>query len=169
MEWAEFSIALAAFLGSHVIPVRFRAPLVATLGKRGYVLAYSALSLGLLYWLIVAAGRAPYAELWPQEPWMRWLVNLAMPLAVLAAATAGMAGLMAAFALWAGAHLLANGDVAHAVLFGLLLVYALFGLAVMARRGVALRLTWPRLLAAALIWAGLFHLHPLVIGVSPLP
>ena len=35
MEWAEFSIALAAFLGSHVIPVRFRAPLVAALGKRG--------------------------------------------------------------------------------------------------------------------------------------
>ena len=70
------------------------------------MLADSALSLGLLYWLIVAAGRAPYAELWPQEPWMRWLVNLAMPLAVLAAATGGMAGLMAAFTLWAGAHLL---------------------------------------------------------------
>ena len=59
MEWAEFSIALAAFLGSHVIPVRFRAPLIARLGKRGYVAAYSALSLGLLYWLIAASGRAP--------------------------------------------------------------------------------------------------------------
>ena len=160
MEWAEFSIALAAFLGSHVIPARFRAPLIARFGKRAYVIGYSILSLALLYWLIVASGRAPYVELWPQEPWMRWLVNLAMPLAVLAAATGGMAGLMAAFTLWAGAHLLANGDLAHAVLFGL---------ALMLRRGVALRLTWPRLLAAALIWAALFHLHPLVIGVSPLP
>ena len=169
MEWAEFSIALAVFLGSHVIPVRFRAPLIARLGKRGYVAAYSALSLGLLYWLIVASARAPYAELWPHEPWMRWLVNLAMPLAVLAAATAGMAGLMAAFALWAGAHLVANGDVAHAVFFGLLLAYALFGLAICLRRGVTLNLGWPRLLAAALVWAALFHLHPLVIGVSPMP
>ena len=86
MEWAEFSIALAAFLGSHVIPARFRAPLIARFGKHAYVIGYSILSLALLYWLIVASGRAPYVELWPQEPWMRWLVNLAMPLAVLAAA-----------------------------------------------------------------------------------
>lgn len=169
MEWAEFSIALAAFLGSHVIPVRFRAPLIARLGKRGYVAAYSALSLALLYWLIVASARAPYVELWPQEPWMRWLVNLAMPLAVLVTAVAGMAGLMAGFALWAGAHLVANGDLAHGILFGLLLVYALFGLAISLRRGVRLRLSWPRLLAVVLVWAALFHLHPLLIGVSPLP
>lgn len=169
MEWAEFSIALAAFLGSHVIPARFRAPLIARFGKRAYVIGYSILSLALLYWLIVASGRAPYVELWPQEPWMRWLVNLAMPLAVLAAAVAGMAGLMAGFALWAGAHLVANGDLAHGILFGLMLIYALFGLGICLRRGVALRLAWPRLLAAAVIWAALFHLHPLVIGVSPLP
>ena len=169
MEWAEFSIALAAFLGSHVIPARFRAPLIARFGKRAYVIGYSILSLALLYWLIVASGRAPYVELWPQEPWMRWLVNLAMPVAVLAAAIGGMAGLMAGFALWAGAHLVANGDLAHGILFGLMLIYALFGLGICLRRGVALRLAWPRLLAAAVIWAALFHLHPLVIGVSPLP
>ena len=169
MEWAEFSIALAAFLGSHVIPARFRAPLIARFGKRAYVIGYSILSLALLYWLIVASGRAPYVELWPQEPWMRWLVNLAMPVAVLAAAVGGMAGLMAGFALWAGAHLVANGDLAHGILFGLMLIYALFGLGICLRRGVALRLAWPRLLAAAVIWAALFHLHPLVIGVSPLP
>ncbi|MFO1166179.1 MAG: NnrU family protein [Paracoccus sp. (in: a-proteobacteria)] len=169
MEWAEFSIALAAFLGSHVIPARLRAPLIARFGKRAYVIGYSILSLALLYWLIVASGRAPYIELWPQEPWMRWLVNLAMPVAVLAAAVGGMAGLMAGFALWAGAHLVANGDLAHGILFGLMLIYALFGLGICLRRGVALRLAWPRLLAAAVIWAALFHLHPLVIGVSPLP
>ena len=169
MEWAEFSIALAAFLGSHVIPVRFRAPLIARLGKRGYVAAYSALSLGLLYWLIAASGRAPYVELWPHEGWMRWLVNLAMPLAVLAPAVAGMAGLMAGFALWGGAHLLANGDLAHVVLFGLLLSYAGFGLGLALRRGLTLRRDWWRLALALLLWAALLHLHPLVIGVSPLP
>ena len=169
MEWAEFLLALAAFLGSHVIPVRCRGPLVARLGLRGYVLAYSALSLSLLYWLIVASGRAPYVELSPQDGWMRWLVNLARPLAVAAAVLGGMAGLMAGFAIWAGAHLVANGDLAHVVLFGLMLVYAAFGLAICLRRGARLRLTWPRLLAVALIWAALFHLHPLVIGVSPRP
>ena len=195
--WTEFILAFVAFLAAHLIPMRpaLKSPLIAVLGRAGYIAAFSLLSLGLLFWLLMAAGRAPFVEVWPQAGWQRWLVNLAMPLAialtVLAVGVAnpfsfggktagfdpdrpGLIGLtrhplMWAFAIWAGAHLLANGDVAHAVLFGLLLVYALFGLALMARRGVALRLTWPRLLAAALIWAGLFHLHPLVIGVSPLP
>lgn len=166
MDWAEFILALAAFLGAHVIPVRWRGPLVARLGRRGYLLGYGLLSLGLLYWLIVAAGRAPWVELWPQAGWMRWLVNLAMPLAIVLALTGGMGGLMAGFALWAGAHLLANGDLAHVLLFGLLLAYALFGLG---RARFRWRLGPGLVLAAPLVWAALVHLHPLVIGVSPLP
>lgn len=169
MEWAEFTAALAAFLGSHVVPMRLRGPLVARFGKRAYVLGYSLLSLGLLYWLIVAAGRAPWVELWPQALWMRWGVNLAMPVAILLAAAGGMAGLMAAFALWAGTHLIANGDLAHVLLFGILLVYALFGLAVGLRRGLRLVPGWRRIALAVVVWAALLHLHPLVIGVSPLP
>lgn len=169
MEWGEFALALAAFLGSHVIPARLRGPLIARLGKRGYIVGYSLLSLALLYWLILAAGRAPFVEIWPQAPWMRWLVNLAMPLAVLMAVLGGMVGLMAGFALWGGAHLLANGDLAHLVLFGLLLAYALFGLALSLRQGAALRLSWQRLTLAALAWAALLYLHLPVIGVSPLP
>ncbi|MDF3854649.1 NnrU family protein [Paracoccus sp. P2] len=169
MEWGEFTLALATFLGSHVIPARLRGPLVASLGKRGYIAGYSLLSLALLYWLILAAGRAPFVEIWPQEPWMRWLVNLAMPVAVAMALVGGMAGLMGGFVLWGAAHLLANGDLAHVVLFGLLLAYALFGLAISLRQGVALRLTWPRLALAALAWAALLYLHLPVIGVSPLP
>ena len=169
MEWAEFTAALAAFLGSHVVPMRLRGPLVARFGKRAYVLGYSLLSLGLLYWLIVAAGRAPWVELWPQALWMRWGGNLAMPVAILLAAAGGMAGLMAAFALWAGTHLIANGDLAHVLLFGILLVYALFGLAVGLRRGLRLVPGWRRIALAVVVWAALLHLHPLVIGVSPLP
>lgn len=169
MDWAEFILALAAFLGSHIIPARLRGPLVARLGRRTYVIGYSLLSLALLYWLVVAAGRAPFVEIWPQWPWTRWLVNIAMPLAILAGLTGGMAGLMAGFALWGGAHLLANGDLAHVVLFGLLLGYAGFGLALALRRGVTLRRDWWRLALALLLWAALLHLHPLVIGVSPLP
>ncbi len=169
MDWAEFILALAAFLGSHIIPARLRGPLVARLGRRAYVIGYSLLSLALLYWLVVAAGRAPFVEIWPQWPWTRWLVNIAMPLAILAGLTAGMAGLMAGFALWGGAHLLANGDLAHVVLFGLLLSYAGFGLGLALRRGLTLRRDWWRLALALLLWAALLHLHPLVIGVSPLP
>ncbi|MDS9467021.1 NnrU family protein [Paracoccus sp. MBLB3053] len=169
MEWAEFSLALGAFLASHVIPARCRAPLIARIGRGGYVMGYSLLSLLLLCWLVVAAGRAPFVELWPQAIWMRWLVNLAMPIAFMVAMTAGMAGVMGAFALWAGTHLMANGDLAHASLFGLLLAYALFGLSVALRRPLRVAARWPRCVAAALIWAAALSLHPLVIGVNPLP
>ena len=91
-----------------------------------------------------------------------------MPVAVLAAALApGLRGLMMAFAIWAGAHLVANGDLAHVLFFGLLLAYALAGAA---RQGPPhWRVTPIRLLAAAGVWAALFLLHPYVIGVSPAP
>lgn len=169
MNWAEFILALAVFLGSHVIPMRYRGALIARLGRRGYVAGYSLLSLALLYWLIVAAGRAPLIGIWPQEPWMRWLVNIAMPLAILSAVLGGMVGLMAGFALWAGAHLIANGDLAHIILFGLLLAYALLGFAIGLRRGVRIRFCGQYMLLGLLIWAVLFHMHPWVIGVSPQP
>lgn len=168
--WGEYVMAFAAFLGSHVIPAmpRLRGALIGALGRRGYVIGYSLLSVVLLYWLIVAAGRAPVVPLWDHALWQRWLVNIAMPLAVLAAVLApGLSGLMGAFALWAGAHLVANGDLAHVLFFGLLLAYALIG---MARQGwPRWRVTPMRLGAAVAVWAALFALHPYVIGVSPAP
>lgn len=223
--WSEFILAFIAFLAAHVIPMRpaLKSPLIAMLGKAGYIAAYSLLSLGLLYWLLMAAGRAPFVEIWPQAVWQRWLVNLSMPVAIALTVFAlgvrnpfsfggrtegfdperpGIIGLtrhplMWAFAIWAGAHLLANGDLAHVLLFGPLLAFALSGVFAAERRarralpdfdrlaahsslwpGAALLSgrwrprRWPsviRLLIAAAIWAALLHLHPAVIGVSPLP
>lgn len=169
--WIEYGAAWACFLGAHMIPALPgpRGRLIATLGRRGYLAAFSLLSIGLLYWLIVAAGRAPYVHLWDQPGWSRWLVNIAIPVAILVGTlSVGMSGLVVAFALWAGAHLVANGDVAHAIFFGGMGIFALSGIA---RSGLpgAFRVTWRRLALAVLIWAALLHLHPLVIGVSPLP
>ena len=169
--WIEYAAAWACFLGAHLVPMLPgpRAGLVARLGRRGYLAAFSLLSIGLLFWLILAAGRAPYVHLWDQPGWSRWLVNISMPVAILVAALSrGMSGLVAAFALWAGAHLVANGDLAHAVFFGGMGVFAVSGLA---RSGLpkVFRVTWRRILLAVLVWAALLHLHPLLIGVSPLP
>ncbi|MFD1809223.1 NnrU family protein [Gemmobacter lanyuensis] len=44
-------------------------------------MAYGGLSLLLLVWVIGAAGRAPFVVIWDQTLWMRWLANLAMPVA----------------------------------------------------------------------------------------
>lgn len=164
--WTEFALALAAFLGSHVIPARphLRGALVGALGKRGYILAYSVLSLALLVWLIAAAGRAPYVPLWDAGGFGRGVVHGAMPLAIaVAALSPGLAGLMPAFTIWGLSHLVANGDVAHVVLFGLLLAYALAGLARVGRP--RLRVTPWRLLAIPLVWIALIAAHPYVVGV----
>lgn len=169
--WVEYVAAWAAFLGAHVIPAlpQIRGRLVAWLGRGVYLALFSLVSLGLLYWLILAAGRAPYIGIWDFGGASRWLVNLAMPLAILAVCLSrGLSGLMLGFAIWAAAHLVANGDLAHILFFGGMLVFALLGLA---RLGLPKRFqtAWWRWLLAALVWAGLLHMHLPVIGVSPLP
>lgn len=154
MTWLPFAAALVVFVGSHYLPSRtgLREVAIMRLGRRTYFSIYGIVSLAVLAWVVVAAGQAPYVGLWPQWPWMRWMPNVAMPPAfVLTACGVGMTqpftlggkrgavldpedpGLAAvmrhpllwALALWSGAHLLVNGDLAHAVLFGLFLAMAL--------------------------------------------
>lgn len=224
-DWLEFAVALVLFLGSHRIPAMagLKGRLVARLGPGGYGALFSLVSLGLLAWLIAAAGRAPVVPLWDQAGWHRWAVNLAMPLAVALAAFGtgavnpfafegraagfdpdrpGIAGvtrqpLLWALALWSGAHLLANGDLAHVLVFAPMLAFSLAGMRLVEarRRRVTGAAEWARLTArtglvpgAALLagrwrprgapsvwrlalalaaWAGLWHLHAPVIGVWP--
>ena len=218
---------MGLFMVSHRLPAAFglKARLVALMGERGYTALFSLASLGLLWWLILAAGRAPFVPLWDQEGWHRWAVNIAMPLAIVLGTFGiaapnpfafegrstgfdpdrpGIAGLtrqplLWALALWAGAHLLANGDLAHVVLFLPFLALALAGMPVVEtrRRKAMGPAAWQRLTArtgliplaalftgrwrphgpppvlrsllAIAIWAGLWHLHAPVIGVWPAP
>ena len=64
--WIEYVLAFIAFFLTHSIPVRppVKARFVASLGARGFTLAYSLLSIAALAWVIVAAGRAPFVNLW---------------------------------------------------------------------------------------------------------
>ena len=227
MDWFELALAMAVFLASHRVPAALglKAALVRALGEKGYIVVFSILSTLLLWWLILAAGRAPFVPLWDQEGWHRWVVNIAMPLAIalgsfgLAAPNPfafegrtagfdperpGIAGvtrqpLLWALALWAGAHLLANGDLAHVILFAPFLALSLMGMRLVearrreamgaerwqeltARTGLLpfaalLQRRWrPRAFPSALrlglalaLWAGLWHLHAPLIGVWPAP
>lgn len=227
MDWIELALAMGLFMVSHRLPAALgiKGRMVSTMGERGYTLVFSAFSLLLLWWLIIAAGRAPYVALWDQSGWHRWAVNIAMPLVITLGSLGvaapnpfafegratgfdpdrpGIAGLtrqplLWALALWAGAHLLANGDLAHAILFAPFLVLALAGMPMVeARRRRAMgvdewqRLTartglvpcaallsgrwrpgfappWARLALAVVIWAALWHLHLPLIGVWPAP
>lgn len=165
MSWLPFAAALTIFIGTHYLPAAtgLREGAVARVGPRVYFTAYGLLSLVLLGCLIAAAGSAPYVELWPAAPWQRWLPNLAMPLAFgLAACGIGMPQpftlggrraarfdpadpglaavsrhpLLLALGLWSGSHLVANGDLAHVLLFGSFLIMALLAIRASDRRAL---------------------------------
>ena len=162
--WDELILAFFLFFLSHIIPVRptIREWLIHHIGKRSIWGTYSALSIVLFGWLIVAVGRAPYVPLWQFAPWHRWIPNVAMPFACLLLAFGIAApnplsiashndeafdpdhpGIVAvarhpvlwAAALWAFAHAMPNGDFAHVLLFGLFGAFSLLGmLAIDARK-----------------------------------
>ncbi len=152
--WTEYALALTLFVASHFLPRLggLRERMIGAIGRRAYFSLYGVLSLGLLAWIIHAAGRAPHVELWPQLPWTRWVPNLAMPVAILLVACGiglrnpftlggkrsasfdpthpGFAAisrhpLFLALALWATAHLFPNGDLAHVILFGSFTIMAI--------------------------------------------
>lgn len=221
MDWVEFAAAFAVFFLTHSLPLRpaLRAPLQAALGRRGFTLAYSALSLAALAWLIAAAGRAPHVPLWDWAPWQPHVpLVIMLPVCVIVAlaiwrpnplsfggarnaafdpARPGIVGLhrhplLLALALWAGAHVVANGDLAHVLLFGTFAGFALLGMRLIDRRKQremgarwqALRAAidtaprWPlapfgttaaRLALGALLYGALIWAHPHLFGASPLP
>lgn len=197
-------LAVLAFLASHAIPALkpVRGALVARLGERTYQVLYSALSLAMIGWLGLAYARAPYVEIWAVRPWMIWVPVLVMPFACLllvgaltAANPLSVSGsrtafdparpgivsvtrhpLMAAFALWAGAHLVPNGDAASLILFGLLFVLSLLGPPSLdaKRRAVLGEAEWRRLAGAtsslplAAVLAGRTRLDLAGIGLGRL-
>lgn len=221
MGWFEFALAYVVFFLSHSLPVRppLRPWLQARLGASGFTLAYSALSLAVLAWLIAAAGRAPHVTLWDWAPWQVHVPLIVMgPVCVILALSIGRPNpfsfggahndlfdparpgivrwsrhpLLAALALWAAAHVVPNGDLAHVILFGTFAAFAVLGGRLIDRRkrrdmGAdwqrlrvvvedAPLLSWrwsgdilARLVAAVFLYAMLLWVHPVLFGVSPLP
>ncbi|AUQ60025.1 NnrU family protein [Phaeobacter inhibens] len=226
--WTGFALAMTVFTVSHFLPrlADLRGRMIASLGRMIYFSAYGLLSLVLFGWVIVAAAQAPYVELWPPLDWARWAPMLAMPVAFVLAVwgmgvdtpytlggkrtvdpTQGDLGraalsrhpLLLALLLWSLSHLLANGDLAHAIVFGgslflasaAVLLFdakattalgpgavayfahtALFSLRPVGDpnwRRQHLRGLCVRTAIGLLLWIGALHLHEQVIGVSPLP
>ena len=220
MAWAEFSLAFLAFFASHSIPIRppVKPWVVARIGAKGFTVLYAMLSFAVLAWLITAAGRAPYIELWPWAPWQSHVtLALMLPACLLLAMSIARPNpfsfggalndrfdpanpgiirwtrhpLLAVLALWAIAHLVPNGDLAHGLVFGSFAAFALLGHRLVDRRKRReLGDDWQRLLthvqASGIIpkaesyrvlisrlalgigmFLALIWLHSLVLGVSP--
>ncbi|AHD07971.1 NnrU family protein [Phaeobacter gallaeciensis] len=227
-DWTGFALAMTMFTVSHFLPrlAGLRGRLIASLGRKIYFSVYGLLSLVLFGWVIVAAAQAPYVELWPPLDWTRWAPMLTMPVVfvlavwglgvdtpytlggnrnadpaqnVLGRAALSRHPLLLALLLWSLSHLLANGDLAHAIVFGgslflasaAILLFdakattalgpgaaayfahtALFSLKPIGDpnwRRHHLRGLCLRTAIGLLLWIGTLHLHEGVIGVSPLP
>jgi uncharacterized membrane protein len=214
------AVTLVIFLASHTVISRpfLRDPLRNALGRRGYGMLHGIISLVGMVAVFWGFWQAPYIGLWPPYPELQAIPAIVMPVACILAA-AGMitpgAGLQGdslpegdnpapgilsitrhplpwALILWALAHLVANGDVAGAVLFGIFLVFsALAPPLVDRRRRRCGEEAWQRFAAASptipfagpgpidwkgigwkpvllglAIYASLLLLHPVAIGID---
>lgn len=156
----QFLVALLLFLVLHMVPATpaLRARAVAALGRRNYLAAYSLVSLLALGWLFHAALALDFVPLWDPAPWQAWFPMVLTPIAFVlllagltspnpasislrkpderagAIVTITRHPVLWGFALWAGGHLVPNGDLRSLLLFGPLLGLALMGMPLTDRR-----------------------------------
>ncbi|MFN4311298.1 MAG: NnrU family protein [Ferrovibrio sp.] len=150
--------ALAWLLLHVVVAGPLRPGLIVRMGLPTYRGLFSALSAAALAALIWTYGSAPYIELWPTTSALAAVPVVVMPVALLLlvgslrASNPTSAGpdmlmrgrneelpvrgftritrhpMLWAFTLWAGSHMIANGDVATMILTGVILVTSVNGM-----------------------------------------
>ena len=172
--YTDVGAAAAAFVGSHfLLSHPLRAPLVARIGERGFLLLYSLVAFAALGWVIQAYRAAPAVPLWWEPTDAIWAVGTAI---MLAASILLMGSLvrnpafphpearasedlpaprgvfavtrhpmMWSFALWGVAHILVFPDPANVIVAGSMIVLALVGAHLQDRKKAALQPDfWPR-------------------------
>ncbi len=220
--------ATIGFVGGHFLlsSAAVRPQLARRLGESGFRTLYSVVAIVTFVVMIYAYGAAPYVPVWPELSWLRWVPLVVMPFSAvlvvaglttrsptavggeaLAADSAPAPGILRVtrhpflwgVALWAGCHLLVNGDAASIILMGGMLVLAVGGMQHIDRRRERvlgsdwgpMKLTtstlpfaallsgrtrmdwrglgWWRLVLGLLLYVVLLNAHPFLFGASPLP
>lgn len=139
---------LILFLGGHLLRViapGFRERMIDRFGPWGWKAAYSLPALAGFVLMIIGYDQVRWTSpaLWQSPPWTRMVATLVMAPALVMFVAAYLPGkirdglrhpMLIATILWALVHLLANGRVADAILFGSILAWALVVLAAAWRR-----------------------------------
>jgi len=170
-------LAILFFLALHVLVsgTALRGAIIERIGTRAYLGLFSLLSLVGILWMVRGYRHAPLVPLWAPLPGGRPLtfvltllgfllvvVGLTSPSPTVVGAEAQIErgdpvrGILRitrhpflwGVALWALAHLLVNGDLASALLFGTFFVLALLGPSLIDRRKQALGASWQRFAAS---------------------
>jgi uncharacterized membrane protein len=218
----QLAIACLVFLALHVVPsTPLRPALVRAIGERPYLGLFSLASFAGIAWMVIAYKAAPVAVLWPG---IRHLPSAIMPFALILIVAGGMTPnpsavgaakllerenpargvlritrhpIMWGIMLWAGAHLLARGELRSTLFFGSFLLLAAAGTVLMDRRKAAqygdawaryARLTsnvpfvavaqgrnhfaWreigvAKVVIALVVFAVIFHFHVWLFGLRP--
>lgn len=174
-------LGLIVFFASHLaftVP-GLRSKLVARIGTWGWKGVVGAISLAGFVLIVIGMKHAGHIGLWTPPPFAHPIAAGLMPLAFVLVISAYFPcnlkrvvrhPMIAGIAVWAGLHLLANGDLAGLLLFGSFFVYALFDLGVRWERPAAEARVYPPgydmalVLIAVLAYATILTLHPLLFG-----
>lgn len=185
---------LALFVGLHssrLVAPNWREQQIAKHGLKRFKLWYSVVSLIGFVLLIYGYGLSRRDPVFLYQPQL-WTYHLAIPLTWIALVLVGASHgppnyfrsrlghpMYAGVKVWAFAHLLANGRLGDVVLFGTLLVWAIAGFTIRRKQDRAAGLvpepsttrgTIGALIGGTVFWAVFaFWLHPLLIGVDPIP
>lgn len=157
---AAFLASFALFVALHSIPAipAIRGRLMARLGRASYFTGYSLVSLLALYLVFRTGFSLDYIPLWDPAPWQARVTLLTAPIGLFLVAAGlisrnpfsitllpdnGTAGaivsvtrhpVLVGFFVWAAGHLVPNGDMRSVILFGLLALFSLGGIAMQERR-----------------------------------
>ena len=186
-------VGLILFLGAHstrIVAEGWRSAIIRRLGAGTWKAAYSLVSLVglvLVIWGFGLARQEP-VQWWPAPYFMRhvaWLLT-AVAFILLAAAYVPRNRIKSrvhhpmalGVAFWAAAHLLANGNRGHVVLFGSFLVWAVLSFFSARMRDRMARTLYPAgtvsgtvitMLVGLAAWAAFaFWAHGLLIGIRPM-
>lgn len=190
MLWLVLGLAL--FIAAHSVRIvadDWRARTLARVGPGGWKAMVSAASVAGLALIVVGYGQTRIDPIWLWLPplWTRHLAALLTLVAFVLVAAAYVPGnhlkaavghpMVLGVKVWAFAHLLANGTLADALLFGGLLAWAIASFAAARRRDrrsaaprppVAMTGTAITVVAGVLAWAAVaFWLHLALFGIAP--
>ena len=193
MAYSVLIAGLLVFLAAHSVRIvadEWRTRTIARIGAQAWKGAFSLLSIAgflLIVWGFSLARSEP-VPLWSPPPALRHLASLLILPAFILLLAAYVPGnaikarlhhpMVLAVKTWALAHLLANGNVADALLFGSFLLWAVLSFSAARRRDRAagtcyapgrMLPTAATVVAGSLAWAVFaFSLHGLLFGVQPL-
>lgn len=122
------AIGLTLFIGVHMLPSvpAWREAAINSLGDKGYQGGYSLLSLAGMILIVYGKMQAPEEILWEAPEWTGTITLVLMPIAFIMLNAAFIPSSIKSFtrhpmlwgvAIWALAHLAANGDLASLILF----------------------------------------------------